>query len=55
MLFNILIVILVALAVLALIGAALFPFAMLSGVWAHFGAKEAHARAAEIEALLAED
>lgn len=55
MLFNILIVILAAIGILAMLGAALFPFAMLSGVWAHYSAKEARARAAEIEALLAED
>ena len=33
----------------------LFPLALLSGVWAHYSAKEHAAKLAEIEALLAED
>jgi len=46
--------ILTMLALAAMVGLVLFPFAMLSGQWAHRSAKEHAAKAAEIEALLAD-
>lgn len=55
MLFSILIVVLAVFGLLVMLGLALFPFALLSGMWAGEKAKEGRARSAEIEALLAED
>lgn len=46
--------VLAAIAVLVIVALALFPLAMLSGVWAWRGAKEHRAEAERLERLLNE-